>query len=185
MTNMPSKKHFTIFGIVTATVCIPFFVLIGSLNTNKGMQFWKSKTKAAFETSGEFFAWIARGGKSKEPGLVSAKSFDSTVSGSGIERTVTRAGTWRLRRRSSTEYRQADRIRLRARAHSETEEPTMRENEQLKKAENGPPLSPVSTRVLTRPSLTAHTEQGSQLAEMWADERRRRQRLRYREDTHL
>jgi hypothetical protein len=43
MTNMPTQHQFKWFGIVMATVCIPFFLLIGSLNTTSGMEFWRSK----------------------------------------------------------------------------------------------------------------------------------------------
>ncbi|TVY32020.1 hypothetical protein LSUB1_G008535 [Lachnellula subtilissima] len=43
MTNMPTQHQFKWFGIVMATVCIPFFLLIGSLNTTSGMAFWRSK----------------------------------------------------------------------------------------------------------------------------------------------
>ncbi|KAE8442027.1 hypothetical protein EG329_003928 [Mollisiaceae sp. DMI_Dod_QoI] len=43
MTNMPTEHQFKVFGIVMATVCIPFFLLIGSLNTTSGMEFWQSK----------------------------------------------------------------------------------------------------------------------------------------------
>jgi len=42
MSNMPSEG-FLDFGIVMATVCVPFFFLIGSLNTTQGMAFWRSK----------------------------------------------------------------------------------------------------------------------------------------------
>lgn len=40
---MPQEHEFNVFGIVMSTVCIPFFFLIGSLNTTQGMKFWRSK----------------------------------------------------------------------------------------------------------------------------------------------
>jgi hypothetical protein len=40
---MPTEHQFKWFGVVMATVCIPFFLLIGSLNTTSGMEFWRSK----------------------------------------------------------------------------------------------------------------------------------------------
>ena len=40
---MPTDHQFRLFGIVMAVVCIPFFLLIGSLNTSSGMEFWRTK----------------------------------------------------------------------------------------------------------------------------------------------
>jgi hypothetical protein len=34
-----------------ATVCVPFFFVIGSLDPNKGMEFWRKKWI-------EMFAWV-------------------------------------------------------------------------------------------------------------------------------
>ncbi|KAL8725277.1 MAG: hypothetical protein Q9181_006477 [Wetmoreana brouardii] len=53
MTNMPPNDSFHPFGIVTAVVCLPTYMLIGSLNTTSGVHFWRSKTK-------QFFAFIGR-----------------------------------------------------------------------------------------------------------------------------
>lgn len=172
---MPQEKHYKIFAIVTVTVCVPFFVLIGSLNTNRGMHFWRTKSSIAFAQVSDFFAWVARGGKQKEPGLISAKSFDSTSSSSN---TRVGTGTWKLGRRTSTQQRQIERTR--PRAFSDTDEPTGREDQRQRKAEDGPPPDPMSPRL--RPTLTTATEPASRLAEMWMDERSRRQRLRYREN---
>ncbi|KAJ8063454.1 hypothetical protein OCU04_007330 [Sclerotinia nivalis] len=41
MTNMSTAQDFTPFGITMATVCVPFFFLVGALNTTSGMQFWR------------------------------------------------------------------------------------------------------------------------------------------------
>ena len=46
MSNMPTEHEFNIFGIVMTTVCVPFFFLIGSLNTTQGMRFWRSRYHA-------------------------------------------------------------------------------------------------------------------------------------------
>ncbi|KAL2072100.1 hypothetical protein VTL71DRAFT_11443 [Oculimacula yallundae] len=43
MSNMPSKIEFTDFTITMVAVCVPFFLLIGSLNTTSGMEFWRHK----------------------------------------------------------------------------------------------------------------------------------------------
>jgi hypothetical protein len=54
MTNMPQgNQDFKWFGVTMATVCIPFFLLIGSLNTASGMLFWRSKWDRVV-------AWIIR-----------------------------------------------------------------------------------------------------------------------------
>jgi hypothetical protein len=46
MTNMDQRPHFWQFGITLATVCVPFFLLIGFLNTEAGYGIWMRKTKA-------------------------------------------------------------------------------------------------------------------------------------------
>jgi len=43
MTNMSTDHNFKDFAIVMAVVCVPFFFLIGSLNTTSGMTFWRNK----------------------------------------------------------------------------------------------------------------------------------------------
>ncbi|KAF2720381.1 hypothetical protein K431DRAFT_93394 [Polychaeton citri CBS 116435] len=55
MSNMPQEHHYTVFAIVTITVCVPFFVLVGSLNTTQGMQFWRIKTKKLMSNIGKTF----------------------------------------------------------------------------------------------------------------------------------
>ena len=50
---MPTEHQFKWFGIVMAVVCIPFFLLIGSLNTTSGMEFWRKKWH-------QVLAWITR-----------------------------------------------------------------------------------------------------------------------------
>ncbi|KAI4192388.1 MAG: hypothetical protein LQ346_004337 [Caloplaca aetnensis] len=53
MTNMPPDDDFHPFGIVTAVICIPTYMLIGSLNTTSGVHFWRRKTH-------DFFSFIGR-----------------------------------------------------------------------------------------------------------------------------
>src|SRR5436190_13445596 len=43
MTNMDPNANFWRFGVVLAAVCVPFFLLIGSMNTTSGMRFWREK----------------------------------------------------------------------------------------------------------------------------------------------
>ncbi|KAG9238885.1 hypothetical protein BJ875DRAFT_449779 [Amylocarpus encephaloides] len=40
MTNMDDNGPFWPFAITLTTLCVPFFLLIGSMNTNRGMEFW-------------------------------------------------------------------------------------------------------------------------------------------------
>jgi len=53
MTDMPSHHFFKWFAVTMVTVCIPFFLMIGSLNTTSGMEFWRSKWH-------QFLAWTVR-----------------------------------------------------------------------------------------------------------------------------
>ena len=53
MTNMPQNDSFHAFGIVTAVICLPTYLLIGSLNTTNGAHFWRVKTR-------QFFTFIGR-----------------------------------------------------------------------------------------------------------------------------
>ena len=44
MTNMPPDDNFVPFGIVIVIICLPTYLLIGSLNTTQGMKFWRQRT---------------------------------------------------------------------------------------------------------------------------------------------
>ncbi|RDL37757.1 Magnesium transport protein CorA, transmembrane region [Venustampulla echinocandica] len=57
MTNMPTEERFWRFGIVMATVCVPFFLLIGSMNTSRGMYFWRNDVRQMVV---RIWFWIAR-----------------------------------------------------------------------------------------------------------------------------
>ncbi|KAL8743959.1 MAG: hypothetical protein Q9190_003742 [Brigantiaea leucoxantha] len=45
MTNMNPEDGFVPFGITTALICLPTYGLIGTLNTHKGLKFWRTKMK--------------------------------------------------------------------------------------------------------------------------------------------
>lgn len=48
MTNMDPQEGFVRFGIVTIVICLPTYMLIGSLNTDKGFEFWTHKIHTFF-----------------------------------------------------------------------------------------------------------------------------------------
>lgn len=155
---MPTVKHYWMFAIVTTTVCVPFFILIGSLNTNKGMHFWRSRTKAALTSMGSFFSWLSRGGR-KRPGLISVKSFDSQTTASSVP-------LFRSGKRDVTRGR-------------DVEDPVSRE-EQQKRLEDGQPVTSRSRTLFAEICNTMPAERTSTIATMWRDERKRR--LTYSEE---
>jgi hypothetical protein len=53
MSNMPDDHWSKTFGITMATVCVPFFLLIGFLNTTSGMEIFREKWH-------KFVAWARR-----------------------------------------------------------------------------------------------------------------------------
>lgn len=60
---MPTSEHFWAFGIATATIRVPFFILIGSLDATRGRHFWRRKTDAAFDSVSAFLIGIFRFGR--------------------------------------------------------------------------------------------------------------------------
>lgn len=56
---MPTEHSFWEFGTVLVTVSMPFFLLIGSLNTTKGYEFWKARCKEVIRTSVWFLAFMS------------------------------------------------------------------------------------------------------------------------------
>jgi hypothetical protein len=168
MTNMPQKEDYWMFAIVTTTVCIPFFVLVGSLNSRRMLHFWKRKIKAAFTGLSSFVWWLAgRKQDTDAPELLSVKSFDSTQ----------RADTTRLRRLSSLQN-QNERRAVRGTAISD--EATSKE-EGDSRVENGLAMA-ASTSPALRPTFTGARTSTSRIADMWIDERERRRRLTYSEN---
>lgn len=57
MTNMDANASFWRFGVVLVTVCVPFFLLIGSMNTNRGMRFWREQFGTAIVCFFGFIIW--------------------------------------------------------------------------------------------------------------------------------
>ncbi|KAF2163096.1 hypothetical protein M409DRAFT_26543 [Zasmidium cellare ATCC 36951] len=66
MTNMPQTPSYWTFGVVLAAVCVPFFILIGSLNTNRGMTFWRNRFRKAFVRIMKLFSFLGRCFKKKD-----------------------------------------------------------------------------------------------------------------------
>ncbi|KAH8663380.1 hypothetical protein BGZ60DRAFT_66763 [Tricladium varicosporioides] len=57
MTNMPTEASFWRFGVVMACVCVPFFLLIGSMNTNRGMRFWREHVHRSLTYMWSWITW--------------------------------------------------------------------------------------------------------------------------------
>lgn len=178
MTNMPehdSPSGYKHFAIVTSTVCIPFLILIGSLNTHRGMRWWRTKTKQAFTITSDVCVWVASGGPfarkpQEDPEFPRTKSFESTASGlKPVEPTLTMSGEMMRRRQRRLSGNRRD-----SRGFDKVVEPTARGDVSI--VENGslrPPTNGVAPTTPTSPAPSA-------LASMWKNEKR--QRLRYSED---
>jgi hypothetical protein len=63
MTNMPPEDSFNPFGIVIVIICLPTYMLIGSLNTTRGLKFWSEKTQTLFRHIANAIAWVFRSDK--------------------------------------------------------------------------------------------------------------------------
>lgn len=165
------------FAIVTSTVCIPFLILIGSLNTHRGMRWWRHKTKVVFSMTSDFFVWAARGGPfnrepPEDPEFPRTKSFESSVSGiKPLEPTLSMSGEMMRRRQRRLSSRKD------SRGFDSVPEPTWR-GDPTGMADNGNG----SLRPTTQggPPTTPTTPPPSTLAAMLKSEKR--QRLRYSED---
>ncbi|OQO10770.1 hypothetical protein B0A48_04070 [Cryoendolithus antarcticus] len=117
MTNMPSRESYWLFGCVTVAVCVPFFVLIGSLNTTTGMRFWRAKTAALLRNIGRFLAWlISCGGRRKDD---SDDEDDMSESDSGIGNGSRTQFGYRLSNAQSLRARTRPLSRQRSRALAE------------------------------------------------------------------
>lgn len=142
MTNMPTTHQFWMFGIVIATVCIPFFVLIGSLNTSSGMQFWRERTKAVFFSIGSFFSWLSGNAKSgNAPSDSQDKGLEYLNSASRPQSLTLIAGDIGepMKRSASANEGMAKRLGLFS-AATETPNPTQEKDDndsQAKKAQGG------------------------------------------------
>ncbi|KAK0908711.1 hypothetical protein LTR91_003939 [Friedmanniomyces endolithicus] len=158
MTNMPTERHYWTFGIATATICIPFFVLLGSLNSTRGMNFWRGKTVLLFHKIREFFSWLLRGGRPRRP------ASDEIILGddeSGM-------GVLQLSRTTSTQNARDTRLRRWSSG----------ENDRVSKVSLDTAQSARQVMEIPRPAVVA--SQRPSVAEMWMSERKRT--LRYSQD---
>jgi hypothetical protein len=77
MTNMPPDADFWKFGVVIATVCVPFFLLIGSMNTNRGMKFWTEQFGSFFLYAARIFMWMRKPKSTRKSSTTSMTSENS------------------------------------------------------------------------------------------------------------
>jgi hypothetical protein len=80
MTNMDTTPEFWQFGVTLATVCVPFFLLIGFLNTEAGYRIWMRKTK-------ELWNWL-RGRPQPAPDPASAAKVGPEFDPTPVNRTL-------------------------------------------------------------------------------------------------
>ncbi|KAK0982474.1 hypothetical protein LTR54_014704 [Friedmanniomyces endolithicus] len=158
MTNMPTERHYWTFGIATATICIPFFVLLGSLNSTRGMNFWRGKTVLLFHKTRDFFSWLHRGGRARRP------ASDETILGDD------ESGSGVLQMSHSTSTQNARDTRLRRWSSGE--------NDRVSKGILDTAQSARQVMEIPHPAVVA--SRGPSLAEMWMSERKRT--LRYSQD---
>lgn len=180
MTNMPDHQDtggYKSFAIVTSTVCIPFLILIGSLNTHRGMNWWRHKTKIVFAMTSEFCIWVAHGGPfnrepPEDPEFPRTRSFESSASGiKPLEPTLTMSGETMRRRQRRLSGRKDPR------GFDNVPEPTSRGDPTgMAETGNGALRPPTQSGGPTTPT----TPPPLALTAMLKNEKR--QRLRYSED---
>lgn len=148
MTNMPTEQHYWMFGLVTATVCVPFFVLIGSLNTTRGMDFWRSRTAGTFTAVCQFFKWLATCCGRRIKAQVVDKEEDEL--GPKLER-------------ASTTIYDGPSLRLRRWSSTQKAERASKEDDVVNRRGLVEPISPVKDKAAA-----------SMIARMWNEERQRK-----------
>lgn len=159
MTNMPTDEQYWNFGIVTACVCVPFFVLIGSLNSNRGMHFWSQKSRAVLRASASLFAWLPGRGASQEKDVAVPDARNESRS---------KMGPRRISAKSATSLEARREVRLRT-------APSSHDVQNIDSTDKGPLNRPASR--FTGNSAAALPTM--QLASMIRHESRRTQRINY------
>ncbi|KAK5717292.1 hypothetical protein LTR15_009185 [Elasticomyces elasticus] len=154
MTNMPTDMNYWDFGIVTITVCVPFFILLGSLNTTRGMHFWRVKTVALLGNVGLWMKWLF------------GRQTGANSDGSLLAREEPR-----LQMSRSTSTQNARNTRLRS---------WSAENDRSGKISLDSAAPPRQDTEMVRPAMVA--SRSSNLAELWTYEKERKRTLRYSHD---
>ncbi|KAI6819549.1 hypothetical protein KC342_g14008 [Hortaea werneckii] len=155
MSNMPTAQHYNTFGIVTAVVCVPFFVLIGSLNTTRGMHFWRQKSRIALHKLAIFIAWLFGCGRKRDEKEVDLdEDLDVDIEPLPLRRSTTPLNPRDARMR---------RVGTMQNGH------LSRHSVEMKKVES----RDRDRSSGDQPAAGLQTSQTSRLAEMWSEERRR------------
>ena len=139
------------FGIVTATVCVPFFLLVGSLNSRRGMQFWRNVLKTAFKRIGASFAWLFGRGNKDEQEADDEEELKPGTNVPKMQRSGSAEAGMRMRlRRWSTNARLAevdDEKQMKARRLSTVAIPGPQQQEDDLRADQKPNVALGSTRL--------------------------------------
>ncbi|KAI6909121.1 hypothetical protein KC334_g4225 [Hortaea werneckii] len=155
MSNMPTAQHYNTFGIVTAVVCVPFFVLIGSLNTTRGMHFWHEKSRVALHKLAIFIAWLFGCGRKRDEKEIDLdEELDVDIEPLPLRRSTTPSNPRDARMR---------RVGTMQNGH------LSRHSVEMKKVES----RDRDRSSGDQPAAGLQTSQTSRLAEMWSEERRR------------
>ena len=152
---MPTAQSYKTFGIVTAVVCVPFFVLIGSLNTTRGMHFWRQKSRIALHKLAIFIAWLFGCGRKRDEKEVDLdEDLDVDIEPLPLRRSTTPLNPRDARMR---------RVGTMQNGH------LSRHSVEMKKVES----RDRDRSSGDQPAAGLQTSQTSRLAEMWSEERRR------------
>jgi hypothetical protein len=77
MTNMLTEQNYTAFAVVIATVCVPFFVLIGLFNTTGGPRIWLDKAVLVSTSVIHGLWWLISCGRPRNDPPISPAEWDT------------------------------------------------------------------------------------------------------------
>lgn len=83
MTNMDPNESFWKFGVATTAICVPFFILMASLNSKRSFAFWERNFNATLRKIESFSPrpWAARGGTGEIHGAETGPNASSKETG--------------------------------------------------------------------------------------------------------